>query len=297
MNGPLSLRGRARDLLTASDDGRARVTDEAAFEATVDYVGSRDLVALTTRPAVDGAERLIGVRAAPGFRAALRTVLPGGERSCLLQLLDDIPVATLIAGQSQLAEMSKPGASAPPIANVANLCAGWREDGTMVRGMAAGWPPDVVGPLCTSVADTADPLAWHEIPPASATMMRRHRRLDVNRDVPGGGWRVAAFLRDSHWPGSGPATGKETVLHEYSLHLDLSAAGVITSLDVTPHVLPWGECLPAAAAAGRLVGTPLAELDARVRADMVGLHSCTHLNDILRSLGAVPVLVRAEPGW
>ena len=56
-------------------------------------------------------------------------------------------------------------------------------------------------------------------------------------------------------------------------------------------MLPWMECPGAVASAERLSGMPIAELRTRVRREFTGTSTCTHLNDTLRSLGDLEVLV------
>lgn len=59
------------------------------------------------------------------------------------------------------------------------------------------------------------------------------------------------------------------------------------------RVLPWRECPVAQGSAQRLVGLPVGSLRAYVRRTLTGTLTCTHLNDLLRSLDEVPALVRA----
>ena len=68
----------------------------------------------------------------------------------------------------------------------------------------------------------------------------------------------------------------------------------ILSCQATPRVLPWTECPRAALSAGRLVGHCLDDLRRFVRADLVGTSTCTHLNDLLRSLADVEPLLRYD---
>jgi hypothetical protein len=44
------------------------------------------------------------------------------------------------------------------------------------------------------------------------------------------------------------------------------------------------------ASARRIVGTTADDLRSRVRTDLTGTSTCTHLNDMLRSLADLPVL-------
>ena len=69
-------------------------------------------------------------------------------------------------------------------------------------------------------------------------------------------------------------------------------------LDHAPHPrakkeLPWPECPAAAASASRLGGQPVANLRDVVRQEFTGITTCTHLNDLLRSLADVATLADA----
>ena len=72
-----------------------------------------------------------------------------------------------------------------------------------------------------------------------------------------------------------------------NLHLDF------LSCDANVGVLPWVECPSAAASATRLAGTPAADLRERIRDTFVGTSTCTHLNDTLRALAALPPTLAA----
>jgi hypothetical protein len=52
----------------------------------------------------------------------------------------------------------------------------------------------------------------------------------------------------------------------------------------------------AVANVGRMVGTPLTDLRTAVLEQLNGIDGSTHLNDVLRSLAEVPVLVRPLSG-
>ena len=68
---------------------------------------------------------------------------------------------------------------------------------------------------------------------------------------------------------------------------------VVLSSAATARTLPWPECPGAVASAGRLVGEAVAGLRPKVHADFRGTTTCTHLNDVLRSLAGVVALARA----
>ncbi len=121
--------------------------------------------------------------------------------------------------------------------------------------------------------------------------MRRRRRLDVT--APEGTnhrYGIDAHFRDSHVDES----GDESVVHEYSVVGTVDRDGSrVEDIEARAQVLPWMECPGALASAGRLSGMPVAELRNYVRREFKGTSTCTHLNDTLRSLGDVDVLVQA----
>jgi len=299
----LVLVGAGRDLRT-SPDGEPIVLDTGAFAATVDYPNAQMVLALTTTPAIDGLDRLVGRSASTGFRAALNDVVAGQELvgQPVYQLLDDLPVATLISGfapQHARAESGEWGLGgerpiqrrAPDglaLIQQADLCAGWKAGGTIMQGFADGLPPVVTGPDAPSLECDHDPWAWHDyditLPPHG---MRRRRRIDVARGTDAVTVHVDAHFRDSYMSGD----GEETVVHEYTVAVVLDARDHRVRESVaTPHVLPWFECPEAAASAGRLVGGTLDGLRTSVRAEFLGATTCTHLNDALRALQDVSVL-------
>jgi hypothetical protein len=287
----LRLLGRGRDLRTGPD-GAGAVLDEGQFSADVDYPDGRLVRALRVQPALD-LSALLDRPAMRGFRSALAGHVPVGQHgSVLYQLLDDIPVATLIAGQAQISDELEPGVPQLPMIVPPGVCSGWRADGTMVTGLRRGIRPRVQGPAAPALRRPDDPDAWHPLPPGEPTMMRRHRRLDVHRDGPV--WRVDSFLRDSHWLGSGPHRGTETIVHEYAVQAAIRVDGhVLEHIETNAHVLPWQECVLAAASPESLVGSSVDHWDERVRAEFVGTGYCTHLNDVLRTLIRVPLISAA----
>jgi hypothetical protein len=305
IEGNLLLVGIGRDLHTAAD-GTATVLEAGAMEATIDYADAQRVRDLGSTPAIDGIEQLIGRSASTGFRAALNDVVAGQDviGRPVYQLLDDLPVAVLISGYSPQQELATRGTWADVEARAlqrrkpegldliqqADLCAGWRADGTIIQGLQEGLPPVVTGPDAPSLVVADDPWAWHDMTgelPAHA--MRRRRRIDVLPAPDGGPLVIDAMFRDSHVDDE----GTETVVHEYTVlaHVDPHDWRVLDA-HATPRVLPWFECPEAAASATRLAGDPLAGLRARVRAEFLGSTTCTHLNDALRALEDVPVLAQ-----
>ena len=117
--------------------------------------------------------------------------------------------------------------------------------------------------------------------------MRRRRRIDVYEERAG---RVGidAMFRDTYVR----SDGVETIIHEYTLDAVVDTeTGVIVDARATPRVLPWQECPGAVASAARITGMTLQELHFRVRRELFGTSTCTHLNDLLRSVADVASLI------
>lgn len=305
LDAELVLVGRGRDLLTAID-GATRVLDTAEVEATIDYADAQRVTAIASTPAIAELEQLTGRSASTGFRAAIDRAVAGHDvvGRVVYQLLDDLPVATLISGyapQHAMAQsdewadarkrtpMQKTAPEGLAMLQQADLCAGWKAGGTIMQGFAENNPPVVTGPDAPSLDDGDDPLAWHELPgPLPVHGMRRRRRIDVLPRADATLLDVDAHFRDSYVDDWG-----ETVVHEYTVLATVDAATeTVLEAAATPRVLPWFECPEAAASAGRLAGRTLGSLRAGVRAEFLGATTCTHLNDMLRALADVAVLGR-----
>jgi hypothetical protein len=287
IDGRLLLVGRARDLRTG-DDGSAEVLGTADMETGVDFTGNWGVRSLVTSPERPRLAAVIGTNAGSGFRQRVLEADPGLRDECglLHQLLDDVPVTTLVSGHSYGAETARRGTRRIPEGRPAltrDICAGFADGGTMMVELDLGRPPPVVtGPTAGELLGD-DPWAWHALPPLPPHAMRRSRRTDV---VAGTRPHMDVLYRDSYVR----PDGLETVIHEYSVSLDIED-GVISTIRATPRVRPWVECPAAAASATRLVGTPLTGLRAFVRQTFGGTSTCTHLNDTLRSLEDVPELL------
>ena len=305
MDAELVLVGRGRDLLT-NIDGSPRVLDTAEVEAVIDYADAQRVTAISSTPGIAGLEQLVGRSSSTGFRAAIDAAVSGHDvlGRPVYQLLDDLPVATLISGYAPQHAMAQSGTwadegkrkpmhkTAPEglaMLQQADLCAGWKAGGTIMQGFAENNPPVVTGPDAPCLDDGDDPLAWHELPgPLPVQGMRRRRRIDVVPVDDGAVWAIDAHFRDSYVDEEG-----ETVVHEYTVLARVDAVTeVFLEAEATPRVLPWFECPEAAASAGRLAGRTLDSLRAGVRAEFLGASTCTHLNDMLRALADVGRLGR-----
>jgi DUF2889 family protein len=289
---PVRLEGRARDLRTAAD-GTMTVLGEAGLSATIELV-ARVVRHVEVMPPVAAVAQLSGAPAMSGFRAAADKAAPQlrADRDLRYTLLDDVPVATLISGHALsasgvLGEYTKSG-----YLPVADQCAGFATGGLLMTSFEAGDPVVVTGPEAPDLDHGDDPWAWHAMSPLPIHAMRRRRRIDVYDDRPG---RVGidAMFRDSYVR----TDGVETIIHEYTLAAVVDAdTGVITESRATPRVLPWQECPGAVASAERITGMTLRELHFRVRQELGGTSTCTHLNDLLRSVADAAALIDLVTG-
>lgn len=288
--GDVALVARGRDLFTGPD-GRPVPVGEAGLRATIAYVAGRTLAALDVEPALGAAGAgLVGSRVSGGFRRALDEALPAEDTAASLryQLLDDLPTAVLVAGLPFSAAGVHPPRGHFDFNRNADICAGWVTGGTiLVEAEEQGHVPQVTGPPAPSLDAPGDPHAWHEPGPVGPHTMRRVRRIDVWRPGANGPFMVEAFFRDSHFD----AEEVETVVHEYRVDAEVEpGTHEFRTCRADVGVLPWVECPGAIASATRLEGTTPTDLRARIRDDFVGTSTCTHLNDTLRALAALPYL-------
>jgi hypothetical protein len=287
---------RGRDLL-ADDAGRTRDHATHRFRARVDTDGTlRD--AADTGDADDGRlpAELVGTDSRRGFRRVLAAHFgPAGGDSLRAALLDDLPGMRIISGYAQLQERTpaRPALRRPSPA--IGVCAGWAAGGTAATsgealpGMLTSRPvaPDLVG---------RDERVWHADPPAPRSGMRRRRLIEV---TPGAVTGVYGYFRDTYCR----PDGTEVIIHEYEITATVAAVAgdrqVVLDLAARPGALPFPECPAAAAAAVRLHGVPIGEVEPEVRRRLAGPHGCTHLNDLLRTLrlvGPMTALFRGTYG-
>jgi hypothetical protein len=166
----------------------------------------------------------------------------------------------------------------------ADVCAGWATGTPLLESMRRDGVNLVpIGPPAPEIDH-----GWHEIAPLAEGTVRRRRQLDAARS--GDAIVVNAYFRDSHAGADG-----ETVMHEYIVAARFDAAARLAAVDVEARTLPWRECPGAVASAQLMVGVSLAELTERVRADLVGPTTCTHLTSTMRCLADVAALVPMLP--
>jgi hypothetical protein len=284
---PLHLRGEARDYYTAFD-GMGEVTGSARLQATVDRAAGV-VRHLHVVPSLAAIEAMVPAPAMGGFRSAVDRAVPELRRSRDLRntLLDDVPVATLISGHA----LSASGAgrlAGKTYSPTADLCAGFISGGLLITSFEAGDPAVVTGPAAPDLDVDDDPLAWHSMAALAVHNMRRRRRIDVSPSASAGLVTIEAMFRDSYVR----ADGVETVIHEYVLNADVEVGSrSIVDCRACARVLPWQECSSAAASVETSRGVTLSELHSKVRAEFTGVQTCTHLNDLLRSVADADPLV------
>jgi Protein of unknown function (DUF2889) len=274
-----------RDLRTAID-GTTTVLDEVRLHAELAPDGT--ITAIGSDPPEPALAKLVGANNQRGFRAAMDEAVPHHRDAAtvLHQLLDDVPMAALINGYGWTRELGDdfdlPAESSD---RLRDRCAGWINDGVMLGALdETGIFPIPLGPDAPDLGDTDDPLAWHAMEPMVPKSVRRRRRLDV---IDGDPLRVDVHFRDSHLA----ADAAEDILHEYTLQATVDPATlVVLSSEAQARTLPWPECPNALASATRIAGEQVADLRAKVHADFRGITTCTHLNDVLRSLAGITAL-------
>lgn len=290
MAGPAELDVRGRDV-RRSADGEADLVDEIALTIQARPGGQvTGAVSRTgrTAPELDG----VNLRRALGRTLAAALPADAAGRSLLYSTLEDLNGAFLVSGYSPL----RRGLMAPTRQQAAasaamqqDVCAGWAEGGpvlALLRDHAVNAVP--MGPVAPPMIVAPD--RWHPLGEPRVHAVRRVRCLDVwhPRGAPSEA-AVRAHFRDSYF-----GQDEESVMHEYLVHARLEGPQrIVAEIVVEPRVLPWESCPSAVTSAERVVGVAAAEIPERVRAELHGPPTCTHLNSTLRSLADVSSLLAA----
>jgi hypothetical protein len=206
----------------------------------------------------------------------------------LFLLLDDLPAISLISGQIAIEWLPPEQRTSPrngDYQSPVGICAGFQEGSNAIGPDGKNLlihQVQSVGPLTRE----DDSLAWHKFQEETdQPAMRRVRRIDVWVDEV---IHVDAFFQDSC---TTPEHGRVAV-HEYCVTAtaDLET-GVLLSVFADPRILPFDSCPEAAGNVDRMIGIPLKEFREAVLDRLPGTLGCTHLNDALRALAEVPVMV------
>lgn len=293
LGGDLVQHGRARDLLTDAK-GAATVLAEEFMRLRVGP--DRRIAEIAGPPRKPDLLGLLGAPTGSGYRAVLAEAEPEEVDAAtpLHLLLDDIPGAVLVSGFAFSRWVPIDTLLGPPerrnLRVMTGICTGFQPG-------SSGLAPDGTSRWThrtrrVAEVDTVDdPLGWHEVTEQREVSMRRSRRIDVT--VEGGTILVDSFFQDSS---TVPEGGRQAV-HEYTLTAEVDRA-TRTLQVVTPvaQVLPYAECPLAVRNVDVLIGLPLRELRAAVLELLKGTAGCTHLNDALRALADVRVLVNSLEG-
>jgi hypothetical protein len=275
------LAGRDR---AVDAEGGARVRAEVSLAVRVAVSGEVEGIDGDGPP---GLGELVGADLRSGFGRRAAATLPddASRRTLVGSLLDDLPGAYHVSGYALARGGVLPdGANGPERAALqADVCAGWAVGQPLHDVLAAEGRIAVPSGPPAPVLEAADPDGWHDLPTLGEGTVRRRRLLEV-APAEGAELDVRAHFRDS-WSGD----GRELALHEYAIEAEVDGDGRITLVEVDPRVLPWDAC-PGAVASARMLGVAVADLPARVRAELVGPSTCTHLNSTLRCLADVDAL-------
>jgi hypothetical protein len=292
--GEVVFDARAREILTLPD-GRAEVLATGAVQTQVGGF-FRGVEWIDAQPAPPGLQQLVGASVAMGFRKALAGAVPeeADARSPLFLLLDDLPGAFLVSGYAgQRADLQlapdKQALQAEHLERQADGCAGWASDATlMVTFRKTGEVPTSFGPEAPTLLRDDDPDAWHAYEPLTPHGMRRRRRMDLLSPDADGRCAFDVHFRDSYQS----VEGVESCLHEYTVTGVIDVVSrTFTEVEAQTRVLPWIECPNATASATRLGGYSIAGLRDEVRRDFRGVTTCTHLNDTMRALADLDVML------
>ena len=293
--GAMAFDARARDILTTEAGAEPRVLQLDRVDATI--APDRSIAAIASQPHRPNIGRLLGARGGGHLRRALDDGLPE-ERdagSPLYLLLDDFAGVSLIAGwawrhwlpdsQTGGGHGLPPAKMAERLAKMEDICTGFASGSTALHdsdGSRQNFAP--VEPL----PNPADPAGWHQLPTYDGTTMRRSRRIDVWR-ANDGAICIDAMFQDS---ASVPSGGRVAV-HEYTLTAQADATTLrLTGVQAQPRILPYPECPGATRHLDLMLGAPLSDLRLAVLDRLPGTLGCTHLNDALRSLAEVPLLLK-----
>jgi hypothetical protein len=285
----MRLDGRARDAITHSSADAPVIIGEAT--TSVGIGGNRLIEDLAVQPACDGIEQLVGCRGGGYLRSALAEFVPheldGGTP--LYLLLDDISGASLVAGVawSQWTDQWTNADPDRPRPDMEGVCIGFAPGGSALDEQRSGIMAHRVQIVPRLVADD-DPHGWHDLTDLPDVSFRRARRIDVWRDPIDETIMIDSGFQDS----VGSPHQSRIAIHEYVLRatVDPDTMWVMT-VDADPRILPFLTCPDAVGTASAVVDTPVTDLRTTVLERLAKTNGCTHLNDALRALAEVPMLL------
>jgi hypothetical protein len=264
----------------------------AEAHASIGIGRNRTIDDITSDPTPPGLQSLVGCRGGGYLRSALAEFMPEelDDGTPLYLLLDDISGGSLVAGfaWSQWTEhWMNAGADRPERPDMEGVCIGFAPGSSALVEQKLDVMTHRTQPIGSLVRDD-DPHGWHTLTDLPPVSFRRARRIDVWRDLVDGTIMIDAGFQDS---AGHPECGR-VAIHEYALSATADPDTLhITSVDADPRVLPFLSCPNAVMTASHVLGTPLRELRSTVLERLAKTNGCTHLNDALRALAEVPVLL------
>ncbi len=289
--GGMRLVGRARDVLTPLLGGTAVACAEDGFDAVLKP--DRTIVAIEAEPVRPALARLVGARGGGGLRQVLEETLPEERRNStpLHLILDDISGVSLVAGWAWSQWDPNWLAAGRAALKGFDVEKAFRSREGVCIGFGSGssglkLDTDRSGTPTIDLRHPEDPEGWHAFTVQDGVGMRRARRIDL--------WLDKVIVIDSAFQDSATTPqGGRAIVHEYCLRATVDPGSLqLLSVEAEPRVLPFVECPGAAANLSRLLDAPLTQLREKVLAELRGTAGCTHLNDALRALADVPMLVK-----
>ena len=285
----MRLSGRARDAITHSTAEPPVVVGAATTEVGI---GANRLIEdIDVTPSSEGIADLVGCRGGGYLRAALAEFVPheldGGTP--LYLLLDDISGASLVAGIAWSRWTDEWARVDPerPRPDMEGVCIGFAPGGSALVEQRSGLASQRVQ-IVPRLTNDDDPHGWHELAELPDVSFRRARRIDVWREPVDGTIMVDSGFQDSM---GDPDHGRVAV-HEYVLRATVDPGSMlVTSVEPDPRILPFRTCPDAVGTATAVVGTPVAALRTTGLERLARVNGCTHLNDALRALAEVPILL------
>lgn len=282
--------GRARDIITPRSGGSPLVRAEDSFEASLKP--DRSIATIGSNPIRPVLSQLIGERGGGHLRKILQQIIPEELHNAtpLYLILDDISGASLVSNwawslwnPNWLTDAMSSADLEKTLADMEGVCIGFAPGSSALASdteRSNGTPvPDL--------RNANDPDGWHAFTAQDGNVgMRRARRIDV--------WLDEVIVIDSAFQDSAtmPAGGRAAV-HEYRLNVTADPKSLrVLTINAEPRILPFAECPAAASNISRMVGSTLSELREKVLTELRGTAGCTHLNDALRALADVPMLMR-----
>ena len=285
--------GRSRDLFTPLDGAEPIVLAEDVLIATV--APDRQIVAMETQPPREGVQVLVGAQGGSNSRGRVVAAVPEEVEAGtpLYLLLDDLSGATLVGGvafrfwESQEAqeERMRQMKKMVGVRVMEGICAGFQPGSSALNADGTNKGMGDTKPV-PQINNDEDPWAWHELTAPQEPSHRRSRRIDLWLED--GVVHIETFFQDSYTT----PDGHREAVHEYVVSATADpVTGEVISIGADPRVLPHYECPLATVAVSRMVGLPLRGFRDSVNEKLPGIDGCTHMNDTLRSLAEVPVLI------